>query len=100
MLRAQVHALPHCVLSPLLPTTRTSSMKMGEQGDSWQAHQERGARNPVLQDYTRWSPYASARHTPTLHPSCVRDRFQASTGLGRFRQPLFLKHERNALWDS
>lgn len=54
---------------PLLPTTRASSVKMGEQGDSWQAHQERGARRPALQDCVRCSPYPSAQHTPTLHPA-------------------------------
>lgn len=80
MFRAQVHALPNCVLSPLLPTTRTSSVKMGEQGDSWKAHQERGARRPVLQDCMRWSPYPSAQHTPTLHPRCGSEVSACGTG--------------------
>ena len=43
MFRAQVHALPNCVLSPLLPTTRTSSVKMGEQGCTTR----RGTATPV-----------------------------------------------------
>lgn len=94
----KVHPSSLC-LSTSPPTTRTSSMKMGEQGDSWQAHQERGAKIPVLQDYTRVEPLRLHSCTP---PSSAASEtgFQASTGLGRFRQPLFLKHERNALWDS